>query len=57
MTKRFGKAKPSYLSVTCRQDEDKGLIDRFKAVCTNQGLSVQQGLLKAVRGFLVANES
>lgn len=52
MHRKLGKDRPLYLSATCRKDADKELIRHFKTICTAEGLSVQQGLLLAIRRYL-----
>ena len=44
--------RKQYLSLTCANDEDKNLRQRFVDRCKAEGISTRQGLLRAVRNYL-----
>lgn len=52
----FHRKRPVCLSVTARNDADRSLVEAFKQMCDAQGLSVQQGLLRAARDYLSSLE-
>lgn len=50
------KKRPVYLSACLIKDCDIELVRAFEVVCQTQGISKQQGILRAVRAYLGREE-
>ena len=48
----FHKQNRITIGATVATDSDKALVKLFKQVCRQQGISTQQGLLRACRAYL-----
>jgi len=52
MARKLFPGRKHYLSLTCTNEEDKALRERFVDRCKSEGISLRQGLLRAVRDYL-----